>query len=523
MLDAIESVCLSSILKKEYKMIINKQEIYVNNLFQKYQNVLNLNIVHTENFGLNFAFIGVSGAYYFPSALWYAQSYKKSKSNLIDLSNASQLSFLDLQYQILKFVTNNEGTRKGYSIELLESLNFYIKYYFEQNSNSEKKFDPEFKLIDYTPEYVSEFTKEIFKNNFQSVSETIGSYLLPNNSFWNIGSILLDPFFNYEDNDEFYTLFPYWLIKKDKKVLFSLLRMSPLSFVNKFKLKMQIVNSIHFFINFNHYSKSKENLYLYNFPDLFKSYEVFENQNYILMDKNKKGANYLRKSNWEITINSSKKAKIPQEQLDTNENDAINNFISENLQVIAYVFNNYKDPEKNKIHQIMFNFERKNIFKNLFMKRLRLDRNNLNIDLIIWLKSEKNKLNNHKLNIIDFFSAIFPTGIVISYYSGVMFYLSIHQRKKGEIIHNLVDFLEFSNFEYKIYENFDDHGFLVYSLPPSELFYENNWHFQKSKLKIEEQTFKRISYIILEKERQFENLELNRSKINDFELFLKKL
>ena len=510
MLNHIESECFKNILKKDYKILAETQTSHVLKVYNKYKNMIDLELIEKDPFGLNFAFTGTTGIYYFPAALWYLQSYKMSKDELIKLKKIRISNINNLQTKIFNIIVDQYSPRKGYSIEFIECLNFYANYFNEYEYNLENLQDTS--ILEYNPIFFPNFTVEVLKNNMSNIKQTLGTYIIPNNIFWNLGSIVLDPFLDYNNFDLEYQIFPYWLIELGNNNYFRMYRISPEEFGNKFKFKYQIVNNLKFFINFRYYSQSKSELFSYSIPDLFKSYEIFEEQEFILLDKADSSLIGLKRPNWNLSIESPKGIQNQISLLDYHENEDINHFIANNLEIIIHLFNSKDYSEKLDIEKIMYNFERKNVFNKLFNKRLRIDRNNFNINLIIFLKFDKNRLKKYKKNLTDFFSSIFPTGIILDYSSGMMIFLSIYHEKKVKFIDDLNNFLHFFNIEYKIY-----------SLPPTIFFNARRWEFPQFNINLSEKEFKQILPIILEKEKRFENNVKNIHKIEEFKKFINKL
>lgn len=527
MLDEIESKYMSNINKKEYKILIEKQEYYVKKIYTKFNKILELEIVKNEEFGLNFSFTGSTGLYYFPAIIWYTQSYKEVKKRIVKLSDHSPKNISDLTNKIFEIVLKEVKTRSGYTIELLECLNFFTKVDSGNLYNSQKMDIDEIHFLNYRPRYLSSFSNEIINNNFSTVTQSLGSYLIPNNTFWNLGSILLEPSFDYDNYAEFYPVLPYWSIQKKNngdlvQNLFSVHRISPKYFRNNFDFKKQIVNSIIFFINLQFFNKSDSNLFVYKLPDLFKQFDIFENQNFVLSENNFKTKESLLKPNWYLPIKSPKKIKLLEDRFDNVENEQVNNFLSKNLNIIIHLYNIQGYSKLFSINKTLDSLNRKNIFNNLFEKRLRLDKNNLNIFIIIWIKMEKKRQKNYKSIVINFFSSIFPTGTIINYQSGIVFYLSLYDKNKSKFLSILVKFLDFLNFEYEIYDNFINNKFLLYTLPTSNLFLDGEWNLPQTRLKISKQEFVNIRNTIIQNEKKLRNLDENRKKIKDFEDFFSR-
>ena len=111
MLDKIDSVCLNNILKKEFPSIVKKQKAFVRALYNRYKNKLELKIIETKTYGLNFVFIGGTGEYYFPAIIFRTLSYKDTKNSIISLRK--DLSLNHLQYEISKIIFKNIKKKKG--------------------------------------------------------------------------------------------------------------------------------------------------------------------------------------------------------------------------------------------------------------------------------------------------------------------------------------------------------------------------------------------------------------------------
>ena len=524
MLDEIESDSLNSILKKDYSHLLQRQKPLVEKIFTKFNNEIDIKIIEDFIFGLNFVFINFTGEYYFPAAMWYSQSYKNTKSQLVNLVDNSDLGFIELQKKIFELIFDKVKNRKGYSKEIMEQLKNYLKIYDELNQ-IEIKTQNDVSNLYKKGQFQPTFSKDGLNYEFTAVKQTIGTYLIPKNAFWNLGSILLDPSFDYNEYNESYPLFPYWLlnkgIDKENKRLFSLNRVSPTIFGNNFDLKDQIVNSINFFINFKFFEPSKSDLYVYSLPDLFKTYDAFEQINNSMSTPSSN--EFLNKPDWFLSMKSPKKIQNQNELLNRDELENVNSFLLDNLDVTIHLFNNYMNTKDVNLFQIFRNFERKNIFNDLFSKRLRLDKNNLNINCIIWLKIKKTKHFHLKIRITNFFSYLFPTGIIIDYQSGIMLLINTYHRNSNKFYNDLDNFLEFFDLEYKIFKKHKDYGFLLYSLPPSILFFNNEWHFPNSNLDISINEFRNKINKTLEKEKIFGNKHINKMKIKNFKEYLKNL
>ena len=521
MLNQLESECLSNILKKDYKILSEKQRPYVENIYERYKNSLSIEIVNNQLFGLNFAFKSTRGVFYFPAALWYVQSYKTTKKNIDEINIVAIKNLKDLENLFFSIVEDKRISRKGYSIELMESLNFYSDYYSDNEYDIDTLINSH--ITDYRPNFLLEFNSEILKNNWEHLNQTIETYLVPNNEFWNLGSIIFDPFFDYNNCSYEYPLFPYWLIGLKDNNYLRIFRASTKDFGNKFEFKNQIINEIDFFINFRYYLKSKSDLFSFSVPDLFKTYEIFEEQNFSLLNKKEFSVKGLKEPNWYLSTKTSKNIQNQKMFLDNNENDIIKHFLIENLDLIINLFNNSRVSQRLNLEEIIIKYARKNIFNEIFHKRIRLKKNNFNIEFILFLKIEKHRLIKYKLDLKKFFSSIFPTGIIIDYNSGLMIKIFVYHEKKVNLLRELKNFLDFFNIEYKIFSKFHNFGFLTYWLPPSEYFKNGLWNFPKMNIKLMENEFNKIMPLILEKEKKIENLEKNILRIKNFSNFISNL
>ena len=521
MLDQIESKYMSDIIRKDHKKLADIQGVYVQKVFNKYKEKIELKILIHDQFGYNFSFIGFTGAYFFPAVMWYVQSYKHTKDDIIDLLNSSTINLSDLEIRIFQIITNNLGFRKGYSIELLESLIFFSSYFSNFKSELESDFLGKTFINNYIPKYYNSFSYDIFKKNLTLVNETIQPFILPDNNFWNLGSILLDEDdLNFKINDQ-YNVFPQWLIEENNKPVLILHRISPVQFKNNFIYKKNIVNSITYFVNFNYFTKTNGELYNFYLPDLFEAFDMLENQNSIAHKIN--SFKYEVNPSWELSINYPKKLNNLQSLLDKNERDEINNFILNNLDIIIFLFNSNRSFESINIQKIMTSFERKNIFNRLFVKRLRIDKINLTQYILVLTKFDKNKQMKFKNKIKQIFLSIFPTGVIIDYNSGLAFYLYINSETKKNNFQNIIDFLKFVDVDFKIYGDIINHGFLAYTFPASEYFIGDNWIFPNYDLTIKPKIFQNISKLVLEKERKYYEKEEKKNRIKEFEQFIGKI
>jgi hypothetical protein len=527
MLEEIESSGINSIIKKEYKSIIKIQKKHVIDLFTKYKNTFELELIETDNFGLNFLFIGFTGRYFFPAVLWYCHSYNNGKKSLNSLFEREFNTLIDLQIAISFFVTELHDTRVGYSGELLESIRFH--FYLNERRIPYSELELELEYFDFFPLYLPEYETKNYKKHLNTINVTVGEYLIPNNAFWNINSLVLDHSLFDIPNEEF-PVFPYWLMyDKSSRPLLTVQRISSDQIKQYKQLKKYHLTSYSYFINLNNLESKGNSMYHFTLPDLFKEFNKFEKNNFQFSDTYYDRRKYyplvdaLLPPNWILHINSPIDSNNYYEGLIFGENDTIKNFTVHNLDIIIHLFNTFHSNNK-YIHNIFLHDIKKNIFTNIFLKRLRLDISTLGELLIISIQIDKRTKTNLEIKdqIKNFFSAIYPTGIILDYFSGILFYCQISKIEKNHL-HKLAEFLELFNFPFKIHTKIKEYGFLNYHLPPSNLFVNKSWDFPPRDLLIDSIDFSKTIQHVLDLENNFASNSINKEKISNFKNFIQKL
>lgn len=522
MLDEMETECFKEIVKRDYKKLALKQRPYVQRLYNQYQNLLNLKLRDTKEFGLNFVFDGVTGNYYFPAIVFY--SYKSIKHKITTLDTSSFKSFLDLEVALSIIVSfKRDNRKKGLSIDLIESLR-YIMSNFTGFTRSDNIINSQYLIREYRPLYKEELSLSDLKRHSSKIDNLVGEYIIPINLFWNIGSFILDE--SMDIGNFHLPVFPYWSLYNNNRPFLTLHRISTQYIQRKFNWKKQLIKSFTYFINFNYYSLygNKRKLYQFTQPDLFQCYDQFEGQNFEYFSQtsfNRQNKSILS-PNWILTVPSPQRPVDVLDILLKDESDQINEFLIQHLDTIIHLFNTNRINRFN-VNLIMHSNKINNIFENIFTKRLRLSDWSLNYELVIYFKNMKEREAKHFMRLKKFLVAIYPAGIVLEFNSGfILYFLTKKENIKNDIV-KLKEFIDMFSRDYFILDNPINHGFLIYFLPPSTNFVDNNWNFPEISLQIQPREFKNIHANVIKKEHEYLNNDMNKRKIREFIRFINSI
>lgn len=514
MIENIEKEFSAYILKKELNLLYQKQHSYVKPIYNKYKISLNLDLVDDKNYGLNFIFISNTGKFFFPSYLWRVLSFKDTKDKISLLVEKEDLSFRDLQFELFDIIQSNIKMRNGLRIETLESLYFYTKNFIEFSKTETYSDIFDYVLDQYNPVYYKDFKKLSFKQVDKNCENNVFSYAIPKNKSWNLGAFIIEPFSDYDLSQEL-PILPYYLVDKDENLLFSLHRISPSEFSNKFVFKDKIITNLSFFISLNSLINKKSKGYLFYLPDLFKKFEMFESQGFEYNFTSGDVNNLILSPNWELAVEFPQKSMNTKNFINNGENDQINEFLLENLDLIAYIFNS-NPRNRYSISKIMIHETKENIFGDFFLNRLRIDNYNQKlIQIFVWVKYSKKNRNKYISRVTNFLKTIFPFGIIIEYQTGTIFIVNINKTNQNNL-ESIKDFLNLFNFEFQIFIKFVDRGFLIYSLPAANYWQNDHWALPVRKLKTSNSDYSLIINNTLEKEKKFISKKVNKKKYKDF-------
>ena len=521
MLEQIELVAINNIIKKEYLILSEKQSPYVETLYQKYKNQLDIKIVQNTGMGVNFVFNGL-GSYNFPGLLWESFSYQNSKNEIKSMLEIENLDWKKFQYDIYTLLWNNKKTKSGISNELLETLYFSVKFVDEFINAGSDNFIYKYKLKDYKPIYLPELTEKIFFNHLHKAHSLLIAGVVPNYQFWNLGEILIDPTTNNQDSK--LPLFPLWLAtQENNKPLFIIHRISTDKFTKNFGFKDNIVDSIEYSISFNYYSKKRR----YNthfMPNLFNEFDLFENQGYTYIDNQDSNENSVHPPNWSLSIKIPTNPSNIIDTMDKLENEDIIKLKQENLDSIIHLYNTFynSNSDFDKIF-VKNKLARKNIFDEMFYRRIYYTSSLDLTEILIWITSLKNRQLKIISKIIALLKTTFPTGTIIKYKKGIVIWITINKEYVNRNINQLHEFLQLFSLEYQIYTNFVNHGLKTYNLPPSLYWNNGQWNLPERSINTSIEEFKKISPLINELEEKFIANELLKKKYTNFKNIIEKI